>query len=121
MTLQDRPEPDNRNSHDAQSLAREGIRNVVQIRLRLSGPNGPELNFRGRVAWTSAALIEAGKRRISANLQPASRWASYVHRLRRASLPADTITKRHGEPHAGEHCLNRPAAPLTLIERRSAG
>jgi hypothetical protein len=62
-------------------------------------PDPLRLAFRGRVAWTLGALIDAGPRGVTPLERPAPRWSAYVHTLRKAGVIVDTIE----EPHAGAY------------------
>ena len=57
----------------------------------------------GREAWTLECLAEAGAQGVTPRERPAPRWSAYVHELRRAGLPIDTLHEEHGGDFPGRH------------------
>lgn len=61
------------------------------------------IEVHGRNLWALERLRVAAERGVSALQEPAPRWASYVHRLRRLGLVIDTILEPHDGPYPGHH------------------
>lgn len=73
------------------------------------------LTFKGRQAWALHLLIERGAYGVTPLEQPALRWSSYIHRLRRGGLSIDTIPERHGGSFSGEHARYRLAETVEVV------
>ena len=58
---------------------------------------------KGRARWALEALMAAGPEGCTPIINPAPRWAAYVHNLRCLGVAIDTITEKHGGPFAGHH------------------
>lgn len=59
--------------------------------------------LKGRDEWALLELLRAGTRGCTPIDNPAPRWSSYVHKLRRAGLDVETVHERHGGAFAGRH------------------
>lgn len=70
---------------------------------QLDGCERRSFALSGRKAWALERLIEAGATGCTPITQPAPRWASYVHELRRMGIDIETITEPHGGPYPGTH------------------
>jgi len=66
-------------------------------------PDGVEQRLNGRLAWALHALITAGQKGCTPLENPGPRWSGYVHRLRLAGLPIETIGECHAGPYPGRH------------------
>lgn len=58
---------------------------------------------KGRDRWALEVLMAAGSQGCTPIVNPAPRWAAYVHNLRTLGVTIDTITERHGGSFAGHH------------------
>lgn len=58
---------------------------------------------KGRDRWALEQLRIAGAKGCTPIDQPAPRWASYIHNLRAAQVPIDTLHEPHEGPFAGTH------------------
>jgi hypothetical protein len=67
----------------------------------------------GRDRWALEALMAAGEDGCTPIDTPGPRWSGYVHSLRNAGVPIETITEPHGGPFAGTHARYRLAASVT--------
>lgn len=76
---------------------------ITRISVRIGGFDGPVKEFRGRVAWALAALVQAGSAGVTPIDRPAPRWSHYTFMLRRAGVPVLTLNERHGGAYAGHH------------------
>lgn len=77
--------------------------NEVTYRVMSEGAEPATVTVKGRVRWALEALIEAGQRGCTPILNPAPRWAAYVHKLRRAGVNVETLTEPHTGAFAGTH------------------
>lgn len=57
----------------------------------------------GRVIWALDELIAAGPRGCTPTDNPAPRWSSYVHKLRKAGVDIETVHEPHEGPFPGHH------------------
>ncbi|WP_408093424.1 hypothetical protein [Rhodoplanes sp. SY1] len=78
-------------------------RGTVAIRVRIGGPDGPEHIFRGRTAWALDHLLRAGAAGCTPIDTPGPRWSDYVHKIRKAGVPVQTIDEAHGGAFPGTH------------------
>jgi hypothetical protein len=88
---------------------------VVGLTARIGGPEGIVIRVAGRFAWTLSALVAAGDGGITPLERPAPRWSHYVHRLRRAGVPIETIVERHQGAFAGRHGRYRLACAVEIL------
>ena len=79
----------------------EGNRISVTVLDSVSSPF--TLAFVGRAAWALRELMQARKRGCTSIGNPAPRWASYVHRLRRAGVEIETVHEPHHGAFPGTH------------------
>lgn len=66
-------------------------------------PEAPCQTATGRNAWALLALWKAGTQGVTPIDTPAPRWSGYVHNLRRAGVPIETVHEKHGGPYPGTH------------------
>jgi hypothetical protein len=86
-------------------------------------PGGVERHLNGRLAWALHALIAAGQNGCTPLEHPGPRWSGYVHRLRRAGLPIETIDECHAGPYPGRHAryvLRATVEILSIGDREKA-
>lgn len=88
---------------------------VVEIHVRIGDEAAPIKRFRGRFAWTLAALIDAGPKGITTLERPAPRLSHYIFRLRRDGVPIATEEERHAGPFAGSHARYRLSVPVFAV------
>ncbi|MFS8037703.1 hypothetical protein ACI7BZ_12210 [Xanthobacter sp. AM11] len=88
---------------------------ITKLRVRIDGPEGPELTVKGRVAWTLAHLLQAGERGCTPIERPAPRWSDYVFKLRRAGFTVETIDEAHGGNYSGTHARYVLRTPVEVI------
>lgn len=62
-----------------------------------------EVVAKGRDAWALHQLISAGKAGCTTMQNPAPRWSAYVHNLRKAGVPIETVHEPHGGAYPGTH------------------
>ena len=73
------------------------------IYVRIGGPRGLVMTFRGRLAWALLQLITAGEKGVTPIDNPGPRWSGYVFDLRQAGIVIETIDEKHGGPFPGSH------------------
>lgn len=78
------------------------------------GEQSRTLEFKGRMGWTMAQLVDAGPRGITTIERPALRLAAYVHSLRKRGIPIETEIEAHSGPYAGQHARYRLACGATM-------
>jgi hypothetical protein len=78
-------------------------------------PDGRSIQIKGREAWALHLLHEAGSAGVTPRENPAPRWSSYVHRLRRRGIVIETVRERHQGAFAGEHGRYVLASTLSLV------
>jgi hypothetical protein len=83
------------------------------IRVRVAG--GAPIALKGRDAWALLQLVTAGERGLTAIERPAPRWSAYVHKLRKAGVPVETINEAHGGPFAGNHARYRLVVRVEFV------
>lgn len=69
-------------------------------------PEGGEtfnITVKGRERWALEQLISAGQKGCTPIDNPAPRWSGYVHTLRQAGVPIETVTEPHGGTFRGTH------------------
>ena len=74
----------------------------------------------GRDRWALEALIAAGRRGCTPIDTPGPRWSSYVHNLRKLSVPVETLTEPHSGPFSGTHARYILRASVRRVEDRAA-
>lgn len=72
----------------------------------------------GRSAWALNKLREAGQRGCTPAKDPAPRWSSYVHTLRKAGVEIETVIETHSGTFPGRHGRYVLLAAVTLAERQ---
>ena len=65
--------------------------------------DAPIIEVSGRQEWTLDRLIRAGAEGCTTVTDPAPRWSSYVHRLRRKGLIIETVYEPHSGSWPGMH------------------
>ena len=80
-----------------------------------AGSGEMRLSFIGRDAWALGELLEAGGRGCTPIDNPAPRWSSYVHNLRRAGLNIETVHENHGGPFPGRHARYVLRSPVRVV------
>jgi hypothetical protein len=87
--------------------------------------HGPEGSARtieaiGRTAWALGELIAAGPDGCTPIDNPAPRWSSYVHKLRRMGLNVATLTEGHGGDYHGSHARYVLKQRIELVDGEPA-
>jgi hypothetical protein len=57
----------------------------------------------GRTLWALLNLLAAGENGCTPISNPAPRWSSYIHKLRKAGVIIETIHESHAGPFPGHH------------------
>ncbi|MGE3245400.1 MAG: hypothetical protein AB7J19_03640 [Beijerinckiaceae bacterium] len=79
-------------------------------------PDGLPVSLRGRDAWCLRQLAAAGERGCTPIDNPAPRWSGYVHKLRKAGFPVETIHEQHGGDFPGHHARYVLRADVEIAE-----
>lgn len=85
-----------------------------------SGQASSETFLRGRDEWALQQLLAAGERGCTPITNPAPRWSSYVHKLRRLGIAIETIHEPHGGPYPGTHARYVLLSVVEPVEKRDA-
>ncbi|MHC4053398.1 winged helix domain-containing protein [Bradyrhizobium sp. 25ACV] len=70
----------------------------------------------GRAAWALLELLAAGHTGCTYFDNPAPRWSSYIHKLRKLGVIIDTLQEAHGGPFAGFHARYVLRSSVTVLE-----
>lgn len=70
----------------------------------------------GRAAWALLELLTAGHTGCTYINNPAPRWSSYIHKLRKLGAIIDTLQEAHGGPFAGFHARYVLRSSVTVLE-----
>ena len=92
----------------------------LSIQFRIE-PDGVLQTAIGRDAWALMALKDAGERGVTSIENPAPRWSGYIHNLRRAGIPIETVHEKHGGPYPGTHARYVLRAASFTIENLEPG
>lgn len=83
------------------------------------GGRADRITVLGRERWALECLMAAGPKGCTPIMNPAPRWAAYVHGLRALGVEIETISERHDGPFAGIHAryvLRSHVRPALMAE-----
>lgn len=75
---------------------------------------------KGRDEWALQQLMQMGELGCTPIHNPAPRWSSYVHNLRRLGVDIETLHESHGGPYPGHHARYILRSWVRLAEVRDA-
>lgn len=82
--------------------------------------DGRRIILDGRQGWALARLVAAGAAGLTPITEPAPRWSSYIHKLRRLGIAIETIDESHAGEFAGRHARYRLFSQVEILTQEAA-
>ncbi|MCS3498669.1 hypothetical protein M2189_002372 [Bradyrhizobium japonicum] len=89
---------------------------MTTLMLKVQIDAGKAVVVAGRAAWALLELLKAGHTGCTYIDNPAPRWSSYIHRLRKLGAIINTLQESHGGPFAGFHARYVLCSNVTVLE-----